>query len=59
MTRKPRPVEIDDERLGEVTGGEAQRSKVTSVTVTFSTTVSLNSGDPDKPIIVGNVPNTE
>lgn len=55
MTRKTPPIELDDEQLGETAGG--QRSRVTSLRVTFDAQTTSSTGDPDKPVIVGNAPN--
>lgn len=59
MSDKTLPIALDDDRLDEATGGAdgAQRSRVTSLTVTFDATVTFDEGDPDKPIIAGQSPN--
>ncbi len=61
MTEKVHPIELDDERLAEAAGGAdaTQRSRVTSLTVTFTAQTTFGPGDPDKPVIIGNVPNAD
>lgn len=59
MSDKLHPIELEEDQLEDATGGAdaPQRSRVTSLTVTFTAQTTFNEGDPDKPLVAGQVPN--